>query len=69
MVKVRIGTEEQIFTVTGGLAEVQPEIVTVLADAAENVEEIDIAPPGTQTTGGRAAGARPAGRCGPLPGD
>jgi F-type H+-transporting ATPase subunit epsilon len=43
VVKVRIGTQEEIFTVTGGLAEVQPDIVTVLADAAENVEEIDIA--------------------------
>ena len=26
----------------GGVAEVQPDIVTVLADAAENVEEIDV---------------------------
>ena len=43
VVRVRIGGEEEIFTVTGGLAEIQPEIVTVLADAAENVEEIDIA--------------------------
>lgn len=43
VVKVRTGTQEEIFTVTGGLAEVQPEIVTILADAAENVEEIDIA--------------------------
>ena len=30
------------FTVAGGVAEIQPEIVTVLADAAENVEEIDV---------------------------
>jgi F-type H+-transporting ATPase subunit epsilon len=43
VVKVRIGSEEEYFTVTGGLAEVQPEVITVLADAAENVEEIDIA--------------------------
>lgn len=43
VVIVRSGGEEEIFTVTGGLAEVQPDIVTVLADAAENVEEIDIA--------------------------
>jgi len=43
VVKVRyIGTEEN-FTITGGLVEVQPDIVTILADAAENVEEIDIA--------------------------
>ena len=34
--------EEQHFTVAGGVAEVQPDQVTVLADAAENVEEIDI---------------------------
>jgi F-type H+-transporting ATPase subunit epsilon len=27
--------------VAGGVAEVQPDIVTILADAAENVEEID----------------------------
>ena len=43
VVKVRTGSEEEIFTVTGGLAEVQPDVITVLADAAENVEEIDIA--------------------------
>lgn len=43
VVKVRVGSQEEIFTVTGGLAEVQPDVVTVLADAAENVEEIDIA--------------------------
>ena len=35
------GKEEEVFTVAGGVAEVQPEIVTVLADAAENIEEID----------------------------
>jgi F-type H+-transporting ATPase subunit epsilon len=43
VVKVRKGGEEQFFTVTGGLVEVQPTIVTVLADAAEDVGEIDIA--------------------------
>jgi len=41
LIKVRIKDQEQVFTVAGGVAEVQPEIVTVLADAAENVEEID----------------------------
>jgi F-type H+-transporting ATPase subunit epsilon len=30
------------FTVAGGVAEVQPDQVTILADAAENVEEIDV---------------------------
>lgn len=40
-IKVRQQGNEQIFAVAGGVAEVQPEIVTVLADAAENIEEID----------------------------
>jgi F-type H+-transporting ATPase subunit epsilon len=35
--------EREYFTVAGGIAEVQPDQVTILADAAENVEEIDIA--------------------------
>ncbi len=43
VVKVRRGGREEIFTVAGGVAEVQPERVTILADAAENVEEIDVA--------------------------
>lgn len=43
VVKVRQEGEEYVFTVTGGVAEVQPEIVTVLADAAEHIDEIDIA--------------------------
>lgn len=43
IIKVRSGGKEEVFTVAGGVAEVQPEIVTVLADAAENVEEIDVA--------------------------
>ena len=41
-IKVRNKGEEQIFTVAGGVAEIQPSIVTVLADASENVEEIDV---------------------------
>jgi len=41
-IKVRVKDEEEVFTVAGGVAEVQPTIVTVLADAAENVAEIDI---------------------------
>lgn len=40
--KVRSGEAEEVFTIAGGVVEVQPDIVTVLADAAENVEEIDI---------------------------
>ena len=43
VIKVRLEGAEEIFTVTGGLAEIQPDIITILADAAENVEEIDIA--------------------------
>ena len=43
ILKVRAGGEEQVFAVAGGVVEVQPDIVTVLADAAENVDEIDIA--------------------------
>ena len=40
-VRVRKSGAEEVFAVAGGVAEVQPEIVTILADAAENVEEID----------------------------
>ncbi len=43
LIKVRTRSEEQVFTVAGGVAEIQPTIVTVLADAAENVLEIDVA--------------------------
>lgn len=43
IITIRAKTGEQNFTVAGGMAEVQPEIVTVLADAAENVAEIDSA--------------------------
>lgn len=43
VIKVRKRGVEQVFTVAGGVAEVQPNIVTVLADAAENIEEIDVA--------------------------
>ena len=42
VIKVRYNNKEEIFAVAGGVAEVQPDLVTVLADAAENVEEIDI---------------------------
>ncbi|HTP02207.1 MAG TPA: ATP synthase F1 subunit epsilon [Anaerolineales bacterium] len=43
VVKVRRAGKEDIFAVAGGVAEVQPDLVIVLADAAENVEEIDVA--------------------------
>ena len=43
IITVRTQGQEEHFTVAGGVAEIQPEIVTILADAAENVQEIDIA--------------------------
>jgi len=42
IIKIRRAGKEELFTVAGGVAEVQPDIVTVLADAAENIEEIDV---------------------------
>lgn len=42
IITLRLKGSEQYFTVAGGIAEVLPDKVTVLADAAENVEEIDI---------------------------
>jgi len=42
VIKVRHGDKEELFTVAGGVVEVQPDIVTILADAAENVQEIDV---------------------------
>ena len=40
---VRRGGEDLHFTIAGGVAEVQPTLITVMADAAEDVSEIDIA--------------------------
>ena len=42
ILKVRSQGIEEVFAISGGVIEVQPNIVTVLADAAENVMEIDI---------------------------
>jgi F-type H+-transporting ATPase subunit epsilon len=39
---VRSQGVEEHFTIAGGVVEVQPDIITVLADAAENVMEIDV---------------------------
>jgi F-type H+-transporting ATPase subunit epsilon len=39
----RRGSEESAFAVTGGFLEVRNDRVTILADAAEAVEEIDVA--------------------------
>ena len=43
ILKVRQHDEEIDFAIAGGIMEVQPHIVTILADAAENVQEIDVA--------------------------
>jgi F-type H+-transporting ATPase subunit epsilon len=42
ILRVRYQGQEQIFTIAGGVIEVQPDLITVMADAAENVHEIDI---------------------------
>ena len=42
IITVRTQSDEEHFTVAGGIAEIQPEIITILADSAENVEEIDV---------------------------
>lgn len=42
VIRIRQQGKEEMFAVAGGLAEVQPEVVTILADAAENVQDIDI---------------------------
>jgi F-type H+-transporting ATPase subunit epsilon len=41
IITVRTKEDEQHFTVAGGVAEILPDQVTILADAAENVFEID----------------------------
>lgn len=41
--RARKGTQEYSLAVTGGFVEVRPDRVTILADAAEHAEEIDIA--------------------------
>jgi F-type H+-transporting ATPase subunit epsilon len=42
LLRVRYQGQEEIFTIAGGVVEVQPDLVSVMADAAENVLEIDI---------------------------
>ena len=42
VIRVRQMGVDRVFAVAGGVAEVQPDLVTVLADAAENVDEIDV---------------------------
>jgi F-type H+-transporting ATPase subunit epsilon len=43
VLRVRTAGREEIFAISGGVMEVQPTIVTVLADAAERADEIDVA--------------------------
>jgi F-type H+-transporting ATPase subunit epsilon len=42
VMRVRTAGREEVFAISGGVMEVRPDIVTVLADAAERAEEIDI---------------------------
>jgi len=42
VLRLRYQGQEQIFTIAGGVLEVQPDLVTIMADAAENVLEIDV---------------------------
>ncbi len=42
VITIKFDSGEEHFTVAGGVAEVLPGQVIILADAAENVEEIDI---------------------------
>jgi len=41
ILRVRQGTEEHAFTIGGGVMEVLPTAVSVLADVAESVDELD----------------------------
>lgn len=42
-IRLKKGSEEITLVVSGGFMEVRPDLVTVLADAAEHAEDIDIA--------------------------
>jgi F-type H+-transporting ATPase subunit epsilon len=42
ILKVRHKGEEEVFAIAGGVIEVQPDLITILADSAENVAEIDV---------------------------
>jgi F-type H+-transporting ATPase subunit epsilon len=42
ILRVRYQGEEEIFTISGGVIEVQPDVITILADVGENVHEIDL---------------------------
>jgi F-type H+-transporting ATPase subunit epsilon len=42
VLRVRRGTAEETIAISGGVLEVRPDLVTVLADSAERAEEIDL---------------------------
>jgi F-type H+-transporting ATPase subunit epsilon len=42
VMRVRAGGKEEVFAISGGVMEVRPDIVTVLADSAEAADEIDV---------------------------
>jgi F-type H+-transporting ATPase subunit epsilon len=42
IITIRLNGKEEHFTVAGGVAEIEPDQVTILADSAENVEEISL---------------------------
>ena len=41
--RIRRQGQEEVFAISGGVMEVRPDIVTVLADTAEHADEIDVA--------------------------
>ena len=43
VLRVRHGGREEVFVISGGVMEVRPTVVTVLADVGENIDEIDTA--------------------------
>ena len=43
VLRVRQGGQEIAFTIAGGVMEVRPDRVTVLADSGESIDEIDVA--------------------------
>jgi F-type H+-transporting ATPase subunit epsilon len=42
ILRVRRGGQEEAYVIAGGVMEVRPDMVTVLADVGENVAEIDL---------------------------
>jgi F-type H+-transporting ATPase subunit epsilon len=42
VLRVRFRGDEEVFTIAGGILEVRPDLITVLADVGEHVDQIDI---------------------------